>query len=295
MNKLSHCPVCGETEFTKVLAPKDYLVTKNRFKIVECNSCSFYFTNPIPKIEDIGDYYKSEDYVSHSSTKKGLINWLYVQVRKITLQNKVNWVKSAHTGKDLLDIGSGTGHFLKAANESGLNAVGIEPDEDARNYAHRVNQVRSSSQEDLYNIEDDSFDVITMWHVLEHVYNLRKDIHVIHNILRNDGKLFVAVPNRESLDARHYKKYWAAYDVPRHLYHFRKVDLEKLFMDFGFVLKKVIPMKYDAYYISMLSEKNRSRLPFIGAFFGLISNMRAKRFGYSSQVYVFEKSKSTLT
>ena len=133
-----------------------------------------------------------------------------------------------------------------------------------------------------------------MWHVLEHVYDLKKDIKVIHSILKPDGRVFIAVPNMNSLDARHYKKYWAAYDVPRHLYHFRKIDVVRLMLDHGFELKKVIPMKFDAFYISMISERYRSRLPFFGFFVGLVSNLRAKKFGYSSQVYVFAKSKNKL-
>lgn len=295
MEQILNCPVCGGSDYEKFLTPKDYLVSKNKFKISECKSCGFHFTNPIPSRDKIGEYYQSENYISHHTNKRGFINSLYVLIRKSTLQNKVSWVKKVTHGLHLLDIGSGTGHFLKVANDRGFQGVGIEPNENARAFAHRVNQVRSSPQEDLYNIEDNTFDVITMWHVLEHVYDLRKDLHVIHNILKPDGKLFIAVPNMESFDARHYKRFWAAYDVPRHLYHFRKIDLVRLLLDFGFELKKVIPMKYDAYYISMLSEKNRTRIPFLGFAIGFLSNLRAKRFGYSSQTYVFEKNKSKLS
>lgn len=192
-------------------------------------------------------------------------------------------------GGQLLDIGSGTGHFLKVANENGFKGIGLEPDEEARNFAHCINKVKSSAQEGLYDIDDCCFDVITMWHVLEHVYSLRKDLKKIYDILKCDGKLFIAVPNMNSFDARFYKKHWAAYDVPRHLYHFKKKDISRLLLEFDFALKKVIPMKYDAYYVSMLSEKYRNQLFPIGAFWGFVSNRMAKRFGYSSQVYVFEK------
>lgn len=289
MNTIRNCPVCKETYFKDFLEVKDHMITQEEFKIVECDSCGFHFTNPIPEVDKIGEYYKSEEYISHSSNKKGLINYLYNKVRGITLKEKVKWLRNETEGKALLDIGSGTGHFLRAANENGFNGIGLEPDAEARDFAHKNNHVRSSSQEELYNIDDNTFDVITMWHVLEHVYDLRKDLKRIDEILRSNGKLFIAVPNMNSYDARFYKKYWAAYDVPRHLYHFKKNDISRLLLDFGFDLKKVIPMKYDSFYVSMLSEKYKKRFSLFGVFIGLISNLKSKKYGYSSQVYVFEK------
>jgi 2-polyprenyl-3-methyl-5-hydroxy-6-metoxy-1,4-benzoquinol methylase len=289
MNSIRNCPVCEETYFKDFLTVKDHMITQEEFKVVECDSCGFHFTNPIPEPDKIGEYYKSEEYISHSSNKKGVINFLYNTVRGITLKEKVKWIQNVTDGKCLLDIGSGTGHFLKAANENGFNGTGLEPDADARDFAHKNNQVRSSSQQELYNIDDNSFDVITMWHVLEHVYDLRKDLKRIEEILRSNGKLFIAVPNMNSYDARYYKEFWAAYDVPRHLYHFKQNDISRLLMDFGFDLKKVIPMKYDSFYVSMLSEKYKKRFSLLGVFRGLISNLKAKKYGYSSQVYVFEK------
>jgi 2-polyprenyl-3-methyl-5-hydroxy-6-metoxy-1,4-benzoquinol methylase len=289
MNSIRNCPVCEETYFKDFLEVKDHMITQEEFKIVECDSCGFHFTNPIPESDKIAEYYKSEEYISHSSNKKGVINFLYNTVRGITLQEKVKWIRNETDGKCLLDIGSGTGHFLKAANDKGFNGIGLEPDPDARDFAHRNNHVRSSSQEELYNIDKNSFDVITMWHVLEHVYDLRKDLKRIEEVLRSNGKLFIAVPNMNSYDAKYYKEYWAAYDVPRHLYHFKKNDISRLLLDFGLDLKKVIPMRYDSYYVSMLSEKYKKRFSLFGVFRGLISNLKAKKYGYSSQVYVFEK------
>lgn len=289
MNSIRNCPVCQETYFKAFLEVTDYMITKEVFKIVECDSCGFHFTNPIPKIDRIGEYYKSDEYISHSSNNKGIINFLYNKVRAITLKEKVKWVCNETDGKSLLDIGSGTGYFLKTANDNGFKGIGLEPDADARDYAHKNNHVRSSSQEELYNIEENSFDVITMWHVLEHVYDLRKDLQVIHDILKSNGKLFIAVPNMNSYDARYYKEYWAAYDVPRHLYHFKQNDISRLLLDFGFDLKKIIPMKYDAYYVSMLSEKYKKRFSLFGVVIGFVSNLNSKKHGYSSQVYVFEK------
>ncbi|MGM0478158.1 MAG: class I SAM-dependent methyltransferase [Bacteroidota bacterium] len=289
MNTVEKCVVCGSTSHESFLEVKDHMITQEMFTIVECESCGFHFTNPVPAKDKVGVYYQSEEYVSHSSSRKGLINWLYNIVRNRTLKQKVSWVKNAVHGQRLLDVGSGTGHFLRVARKKGLEGYGIEPDADARTFAHKVNHVRSCDQSELYSLEENSVDVITMWHVLEHIYDLRKDLSRMRNILSAGGKMFVAVPNMNAYDARYYGKFWAAYDVPRHLYHFRQQDIAKLFLDLGFQLEKVIPMKYDAFYVSMLSEKYRKRFSLLGGFIGLISNFRSKKFGYSSQVYVFRK------
>ena len=290
MNNIEKCAVCNEQEFETFMELKDHMITQEQFTIVACKNCGFHFTNPIPDENKIGEYYKSEEYISHSSSKKGVINYLYNVVRNYTLKQKVKWIKNSTNGKKLLDIGSGTGHFLKAANDKGFTGSGIEPDEDARSYAHKEHHVRSCAQEELYNVETQSMDVITMWHVLEHVYHLDKDIAEINRILKSSGKLFIAAPNMGSYDAKYYGKFWAAYDVPRHLYHFQQTDISKLFMRKGFKLDKVIPMRFDSYYVSMLSEKYKKRFSLFGFVIGLISNMKAKKYGYSSQVYVFEKS-----
>lgn len=286
MNTIECCPVCNERAFEKHLNVNDHMVTKEPFTIVRCTSCGFHFTNPRPKEDEIGNYYKSEAYVSHSSSKKGLINYLYTLVRSKTLRQKLSWVKDVSTGNELLDIGSGTGHFLRVANSRGFHAIGLEPDADARAYAKAQNNVKTCPIEELYGLRENTFDVVTMWHVLEHVYNLNEDIQQIKKLLKSNGYLFVAVPNMNSYDARHYKEYWAAYDVPRHLYHFQKLDIERLFLNHGFEMKKVIPMKYDSFYVSMLSEKYKNGSLISALFNGLKSNVKAKKLGYSSQVYV---------
>src|SRR5690554_15509 len=290
MKNIVECPVCNGTSFNKFLETKDYFLTKEKFNIVTCKTCDFHFTNPIPNEEHIEDYYKSENYVSHNANKKGIINFLYNWVRKRTLRDKAMLVRHETEGKDLLDFGSGSGHFLSVAENYGFNGVGIEPSKEARDFAIHTKGVKSSEPSVFYDFPKHSFDVITLWHVLEHVMDLEKDIQQMHQILKFDGKLIVAVPNMNSFDARHYKKYWAAYDLPRHLYHFQEKDIARLMLKYNFQLKKVIPMKYDAYYISMLSEKYRSRLMPFGIFIGLLSNLKAKKYGYSSQIYVFEKS-----
>lgn len=289
MKTITSCPICENTSFNKFLDVKDHFLTKEKFTIVECKECGFHFTNPIPTEDKIGEYYKSEKYVSHNSNKGGIINFIYNIVRKRTLDEKARIVRHETEGDSLLDFGSGSGHFLKAVNEFGFNGVGIEPSQEARDYAHKSKGVKSSDVEVFHKYEKNRFDIVTMWHVLEHIPNLEQDLKQLHHILKYNGKLIIAVPNMNSYDAKHYKRFWAAYDVPRHLYHFRQTDVARLLLKHDFQLRKVIPMKYDAYYISMLSEKYRSRIMPFGIIIGFISNLKAKTFGYSSQIYVFEK------
>jgi len=289
MNEIKHCPICDQTEFTHFLDAVDYTVSKDTFSIVSCTNCGFHFTNPIPSIEKIGDFYKSESYISHSSTNKGLINKLYQIVRKRTLKQKVNLVKRVGNGNSILDIGAGTGHFLNACKQAGLDTLGLEPDADARKFANDNFGVELKSTEQLHSLENESKDVITMWHVLEHVYELRKDVEKITQVLKKDGVLIVAVPNRNSDDAKRYKEFWAAYDLPIHLYHFVPNDIKRLFAMYDMELTEMLPMKFDSYYVSMLSEKYKGG-NIVKAFFnGWRSNMKAKAGSYSSQIYILRK------
>ncbi len=289
LHTISNCPICNATKFSHFLDCKDYTVSQKIFSIVECKSCGFHFTNPIPKVDDIGNYYKSESYISHSSTNKGLINKLYQLVRKRTLKQKVKLIQFESKGKNHLDIGAGTGHFINATTQAGFNSLGLEPDEDARNLAIKLHNVNIKPLQHLFDLQDKSIDVITMWHVLEHVYYLKKDLAKITSILKDDGVLVVAVPNMSSYDANKYKQFWAAYDLPIHLYHFQPQDISNLFEQYNMKVDKILPMKYDSFYVSMLSEKYKGG-NIISAFFtGLMSNLKANNNSYSSQIYILRK------
>lgn len=290
LNTITSCPICDQTEFSHFLDGKDYTVSQKTFSIVTCNNCGFHFTNPIPKIEDVGGYYKSESYVSHSSTNKGLINKIYQLVRKRTLKQKVNLLKKLSKGKSHLDIGAGTGHFINATTQSGFNSLGLEPDEDARALAIKLHNANIKPLEHLFDLKENTVDVITMWHVLEHVYNLKNDLKQITSVLKDDGVMIVAVPNMSSYDAKKYKQYWAAYDLPIHLYHFQPNDIKNLFEQYDMKVDQILPMKFDSYYVSMLSEKYKGG-NIISAFFtGLLSNLKASKESYSSQIYILRKN-----
>lgn len=271
---------------------KDHMITKENFTIVECVSCGFHFTNPRPCIERIGDYYKSEEYISHSSSNKGIINKLYNRVRNYTLKQKVKLVRSLAKGNELLDIGAGTGHFLNTCKQNGFSVAGLEPDQDAVRFAQTHFNIQLKPLEELHQLPAASRDVITMWHVLEHVYDLQKDFKRISEILKDSGVLVIAVPNMESLDAQHYKEFWAAYDVPRHLYHFRKEDIRLLASQYGLKLDRVLPMKFDAFYVAMLSEKYKQGSLLKAFQKGWSSNLKSAQRGYSSQIYILRKSKT---
>jgi len=293
MKNYANCPICFTSSFSPFLSCKDHTVSLKEFNIVRCDECGFAFTNPIPIETEIGDYYESSDYISHSNTNKGIVNKLYQLIRNYTIQKKIKLLVSLSKERKLLDIGSGTGEFLSECRSHGFDIQGIEPSANGRNAAKTNHNIESHPESKLHTYSDGEFDFITMWHVLEHVYHLNDRIEEIYRLLSEEGHLIIAVPNLKSYDAKKYGKYWAAYDVPRHLYHFSQQDIERLFGRHNFELIKVLPMKFDAYYVSMLSEryKNGGAGLVKGFINGLASNLKANLGGCSSQIYLLKKNK----
>ena len=275
---------------------KDYFLTNEDFQIKKCDDCGFRYTYPKPDENTIGSYYESEEYISHSNAKKGIVNTIYQTVRKHALKNKTNLIRNYKKDGKVLDIGCGTGEFLNALSQNGFITNGIEPNNSARNFAIENYNLDIKGEKEISSFENNSFDVITMWHVLEHVYNLEERVEQIQKLLKPDGVLVVAVPNPDSYDAKKYEKFWAAYDVPRHLYHFGQNDIKNLFGKFSFELVKTIPMKFDSYYVSLLSEKYKNGSSrFIQAFVnGLKSNLYAgsHQKNYSSLIYILKPKKA---
>ncbi len=293
LRNIEKCPICRGESQQEFIEAEDHNVSNDWFKIVECVACSFRFTNPIPTEETIGDYYKSENYVSHSGTKKGFVNRVYHIVRSRAIKQKENLAAKYSKEKTILDIGCGTGDFLGYCKSQNWKTLGLEPDQSARKIALESNAIEAKVLNHLYEIEENTFDVISMWHVLEHVYNLNDDIEQYRKILKKDGTLIVAVPNCSSKDADHYKSTWAAYDLPIHLYHFRPDNMKQLFSKHGMEVVEILPMKFDSYYISMISEKYKGGNIFSGFLNGFKSNMAAnsKNNKYSSQIYVIKHKK----
>lgn len=297
MEQLNKCLICGSKVLKKFLLCKDHFLTKETFSIVECNNCGFRFTNPRPFSYNLNKYYKSEEYISHSNTKKGIINKIYQLVRNYTINKKFNLINNLGTGKSIIDIGCATGEFLNYFKKNNWKTIGIEPNENARNFAIRNFNLDIKDEDSIKEINNNSFDIITMWHVLEHVPLLNERISEIRRILKNDGYLIVAVPNCNSFDARIYKEFWAAYDVPRHLYHFTQSSVESLFKKHCLAIDKIIPMKFDSFYVSLLSEKYKTgKQNFHKAFFnGIKSNYfgRKNDNNYSSLIFVITNHRDT--
>ncbi len=298
METLDFCPVCNAGLFEPFLICKDYTVSREDFQIVRCKSCGFAFTNPRPLPKELGKYYKSEEYISHTDTRKGLVNSLYHLVRKYTLIKKLQSIvrlcgrPSKINPRSILDIGSGTGVFLDICTRAGFSCIGIEPDQDARTSAMNSYGLDIREETELDNMTKKSFDVITLWHVLEHVPFLNERIIQLKELLKPTGIVIVAVPNRSSFDAKYYEKFWAAYDLPRHLYHFTPKDIRQLFDKHGMKIERILPMRFDSFYVSMLSERyKRGKINYLSAvMIGLKSNLKAIRNGseFSSQVYVIK-------
>ncbi|CAM1357777.1 class I SAM-dependent methyltransferase [Tenacibaculum xiamenense] len=268
----------------------DYTVSNESYEVMYNEQLDMLVTSPLPK--DLHNYYKSDNYISHTDSKKSLIDKVYQTVKKYALGKKLKLINSfTSNSKNLLDIGAGTGDFLKVCQQDGWYVSGVEPSNDARKIADKKGIFLVDSIEKL---SGKKFDVISLWHVLEHITNIHDYIKEIKNLLTDNGTLIIAVPNYKSYDANYYKEHWAAYDVPRHVWHFSKTSIHKIFNFHQMKVSKILPMKFDSYYVSLLSEKYKTgKMNPVKAFFiGLKSNMKAKaENNYSSLIFIIKKDK----
>ncbi len=266
---------------------KDYSVSKETFDLYHDETLDMLITFPQPGLDALGKYYESEDYISHTDNQRSFFEKLYHFIKNIALKNKLHLINSLQPNKGrILDIGAGTGDFLSIAKKDGWQTTGVEPSTKAKSIA--INK-GVSFVEFTTELENNSFDVISMWHVLEHVPDLDKQIKELKRLLKPKGTLIIAVPNFKSFDAKHYGKFWAAFDVPIHFWHFSKTAIKLLFEKEKMKLEKVLPMKFDSFYVSLLSEKYKSgKMNFIKAFYvGLLSNWKARSsFEHSSHIYI---------
>ena len=294
MTTIKKCPICQSEKLKLSFSCIDDTVSRETFPIYACEECTFLFTNNTPNTEDLGKYYQSEEYISHSNSNKGLFNKLYKVVRYITIKQKVNLL-----GKDIgvvLEFGSGTGEVLAACKAKGWKCIGIEPEEKARKQAYKNHELELAETSERIRLEERSIDRIMLWHVLEHIPNLNETVGKIKRWLKKEGQVLIAVPNHKSWDAKYYKESWAAYDVPRHLYHFDKNSMNILLSQHNLEITKTKPMWFDAFYVSMLSEKIKSghKRMLKGVIIGFISNLRAL-FGnqeFSSQIFIVRHKRS---
>lgn len=253
------CPACGGPDLEYVLTAEDFTVSGERFAVYECARCHLRFTQDVPAAHEIGRYYQSEEYISHSNTSVGFVNGLYQRVRRVTLAQKRRLLREL-TGRatgSLLDVGCGTGEFAHAMREAGWHVRGLEPDAGARAYAKTEYGLTVEEPRALYKLHG-TFDAVTLWHVLEHVHELHPYLDRLRELIDGSGVLVIAVPNYTSPDAERYGAHWAAYDVPRHLYHFSPDSLRRLLLSHDLEVAEMRPMPFDGFYVSMLSEKYAS-------------------------------------
>ena len=288
-----HVERCMKTH-NKHITLKDYSVSGQTFELLTDPSLGLLYTHPKPGDEQLKAYYPQEGYISHSNQLKSFFDFLYHAVRYFSLRKKVRFIKPFKSKAGaLLDVGAGTGSFIRAAKRSGWDVKGIEPDSVARGIANTKNANTVFSLKTLSSLKTASYDVITLWHVLEHLPNLQEDLKTFKRLLKPNGRIIVAVPNFNSFDAIYFKGFWAAYDVPRHLWHFSQDSIPKVFSEVQMTLESTHPMRMDAYYVSMLSNKHKTgSIRFLSSLkIGCRSNLQASKTGeYSSLIYVLKNT-----
>ena len=274
------------------LKVKDFSVSGETFDLLYDDNLDMLITHPQPSLEKLPSYYESVDYISHTDGNKSLFEKMYQFVKSIALKNKLKLINKESQKGRILDIGAGVGDFLFVAKKDGWETIGIEPSDKAKIIAKNKGVFFVL---DLSDLQDHSFDVITMWHVLEHVPDLENQISELKRLIKPNGTILIAVPNFNSFDAKHYGKFWAAYDVPIHLWHFSKTAIKKIFFKHNLELTKVLPMKFDSFYVSLLSEKYKNgKMNYFKAFWiGCKSNRYgSKNMEYSSHIYVLKNAKN---
>lgn len=286
----NNCPVCDSKDFAHYLTAQDWGYSKKDFEIVKCSKCSFSFTQDVPDQNDIAEYYYHSDYVSHTDTNEGLFFKIYHKVREQMLNKKRVWVEK-HTKKGtVLDIGAATGYFLANLKNNGWKVLGFEPEKSAREIAKTKNGIDLIDDFEPLFKEEKKFDAITMWHVLEHVHELNLYFEYFQKLLTAEGKVFIAVPNHDSFDAAFYKEKWAAWDMPKHLWHFNPASLKVLAEKHDFELIKMYGLPFDAFYVSLLSAQSflgKLIAPFIGLFSFINETINVKK--ASSVLYVLKR------
>tara|TARA_B100001750_G_C15513038_1_gene604995 strand:- start:207 stop:1073 length:867 start_codon:yes stop_codon:yes gene_type:complete len=288
MNKIE-CKICGSKKISKHIKTKDFFLSQEEFVMNKCLNCDFIFTHLPPNKKEIYKYYESEDYLSHNQTKT-LISWCYNIIKKRNLLYKAKIIRKYSKSDNLLDFGCGTGDFIKIMQDKKYNIFGVENNYKAKKISEKITQNIFKEIKEI-NPKNKKFDLITFWHSLEHVHDLNSFFKECLEKLNEKGTIVIALPNNLSHDAKYYKKHWAAYDVPRHLHHFNKKSMSFFVKNFNLKITKILPLKYDSYFISLMSEKyKKSNLKMFRAFIrGFLSNLKSNGENHSSLIYIIKK------
>lgn len=290
MEDIKNCLVCGNSNFILVHLCRDFVASAESFQIQKCVSCGFVFTNPRPAIHEIDKYYKTDKYISHAENKSGLIYRVYDVVRNYSIGRKLHLIKKYHKDGTLLDLGCGLGYFLNGVKQDAtFDGTGVDVSEEALSFIRKQFDLHVKNDQELDTFPVNHFDIITQWHVLEHVHLLNERMVQLKHLIKPGGTLFIAVPNSDSFDSKYYKQYWDAFDVPRHLYHFNRSAFAQLMDKHHFEIVEIRPLFFDAPYVSMRSEQHQKHsLSFLrGGFIGLLSNLLAIfSKNYSSLLFV---------
>lgn len=290
------CPLCNSEDTGAWLQVPDYFLTGEKFELVRCSNCGFLFTQDHPDIEEIGRYYESADYISHNDSAGGISASMYRIAREFMLKRKRKMVCRV-SGLDkgsILDIGSGTGHFLSVMKNGGWQVKGTEINDKAREFSKTEFGLEVLPPVNIGSLPSASFDAISLWHVLEHFQDPFTYASEIKRLLKPGGVCLIALPNCSSFDAGFYKISWAAYDVPRHLWHFTPATFKLFAEKNGFIIRSVRALPLDVFYISILSEKyKKTGFSFMqgilkGVWFYLLSLFNMK--GSSSLIYQLQKT-----
>lgn len=286
------CPICQSKTLVHAFHVKDHFLSQEEFDLFRCKTCDVIVTLPVPEPDKLESYYESREYFSHGGNKKGLVPASYNFIKGINIKKKyLQSTKGLELG-EVLDIGCGIGDFLAYSKTKGWKVSGLEPNKHARQIVKQQHKIEVEDVSQISKLPDESFSLVTLFHVLEHVIDPLEMIREIHRILKPEGRLVIALPNNESWDAKFYKEVWAGWDVPRHLFHFNPRSISNLMSRFPFQSELNKPMIWDAYYVSLLSEKYKKKsFPIVrAAFMGFISNCKAKRKeNYSSVMYFYKK------
>lgn len=289
---VTECPSCQGHHFHETVTCTDHTATHEVFHVKHCERCGLGITSPRPPVSEAGRYYASTQYISHAATSRSFFDTIYLIIRRFTVRRKFQLIKPFLSSHGLLDYGCGTGAFLHEVGKHHARVLGVEPSAEARKNSSTPSAIVPSLEE----LPPGPFDVITLWHVIEHVYPLKETLRQLKQKLADSGAIFIAVPNYLSADAKQYGKHWAAYDVPRHLWHFSPQSMATFLQGEGLRVTQILPMKLDAFYVSLLSERyahpeHSGVIRVLRALWnGFRSNLAARRgTNYSSLIFVVQK------